>query len=173
MKKTLFGFTLIELLVVISIISLLSGVIYANFTAARENSRDKVRKTSLKELALALEVYKSQNGTYPGAGCGASPGDWATPSPTCSEYIAGLVPEFIPELPVDPNQDSVSGLGFMYQVSSSGDRYKVIVKDTVESDLVNSFDNPFARCPSASGGPCSSGAPERTYAVYSPGTEDW
>ena len=179
MNKKLFGFTLIEVLVVISIISVLSAVVYANFGEAQKSSRDKVRKTSLKELALALEVYKSQNGVYPAKGCGSS-AQWAGPGPlsswgaSCSEYINGLVPDFKPELPTDPNQESVSGLGFIYRVSPEGDRYKAMVHQSVENDFVSGFENEFARCPSAiPDSPCEQGPPQTTYAVYSRGAESW
>jgi len=180
MKKQFSGFTLIEILVVISIISILSAVIYASFGDARANSRDKVRKTSLKELALAIELYKSQYGVYPALGCGATT-EWAGPGPqvssdttTCKDYIAGLVPEFISELPTDPNAEQESGQGFMYRVSPAGDSYKALVQDSVESDVVTGFNNEFARCPSAIvGSPCAAGAPENTYAIYSPGAESW
>jgi prepilin-type N-terminal cleavage/methylation domain-containing protein len=182
MKNKTFGFTLIEILVVISIISILSAVIYASFGDARENSRDKVRKTSLKELALHLELYKSKYGQYPAQGCGVTSG-WTGPGPQdssntdCDEYIVGLVPEFMAELPTDPNQENELNKGFMYQVRSSAgglrDRYKAMVQGSVESDLVNDFNNEFARCPSALSGPCASGVPDTTYAIYSPGAEDW
>jgi len=173
MKNKTFGFTLIEILVVISIISILSAVIYASFGDARENSRDKVRQTSLKELALQLEVYKSQYGVYPDQGCDDGSG-WAGPGPSgCDEYIVGLVPEFMSELPTDPNQEAEADLGFVYRVSPKGDRYKAMVQGSVETNLVTDFNNEFARCPSALSGPCAAGAPERTYAVYSSGAEDW
>jgi len=61
------GFTLIELLVVVSIIGVLSSLIYINFSEARDSSRNRVWQTELKEVQLALELYKSQNGVYPPA----------------------------------------------------------------------------------------------------------
>jgi len=179
MKKKLFGFTLVEILVVISIISVLSAVIYASFGDARENSRDKVRKTSLKELALNIELYKSQYGVYPAQGCGVTsgwtgPGQQAALDTACAQYIDGLVPDFMSELPTDPNQEAGANLGFMYRVSPEGDRYKALVQGSVESDVVSGFDNEFARCPSPiAGSPCASGVPATTYAVYSRGAEDW
>jgi len=51
--KKVSGFTLIELLVTISIIAILSSIIYASFNDARAQSRDKVRMADLKELQLA------------------------------------------------------------------------------------------------------------------------
>jgi general secretion pathway protein G len=59
------GFTLIEILVVTTIISILSAILYANFTAARQDARNKVMRTTLGEIQLALEVFRAQNGFYP------------------------------------------------------------------------------------------------------------
>ena len=178
MNKTLWGFTLIEILVVISIVSVLATVIFSSFDDAREVSRDKERKTSLKALGLALELYKSQYGVYPAAGCSATgwtgPGPQAGSATTCPEYVTGLIPDFMSTLPTDPNQESESSKGFMYRVSSNGDRYKAMVQGSIEIDTVDDFSNQFARCPSAiAGSPCASGAPDDTYAIYSPGAEDW
>lgn len=178
MKQTPFGFTLIEILVVITIVSLLSAVIYGSFGDARESSRDKIRKTSLKELGLALELYKAQTGVYPPSGCLAT--GWAGPGPqtgldtSCTRYIEKITPGYIDELPTDPNQESEPSRGFMYRVSPEGDRYKLMVQGSVETELVDDFDNEFARCPSAIvGSPCATGAPNRTYAIYSAGAEAW
>lgn len=52
------GFTLIELLVVIGIISLLSAIVVPNFMGARERARDTQRKSDVRQLQKALEMYK-------------------------------------------------------------------------------------------------------------------
>lgn len=52
------GFTLIELLVVIAIIGALSSLIVPNFMTARERARDVQRKSDLKQLQNALELYR-------------------------------------------------------------------------------------------------------------------
>lgn len=52
------GFTLVELLVVIGIITLLMVAIFPNFTGARQRARDSQRKTDLKSLQTALDLYK-------------------------------------------------------------------------------------------------------------------
>jgi len=57
-KQRLLGFTLIELLVVISIIGVLSALLMANFAAIRERGRDAQRKSDLKQIQKALELYK-------------------------------------------------------------------------------------------------------------------
>lgn len=55
MKK---AFTLIELLVVIAIIGSLSALFLPNFMAARERARDSQRKSDLKQIQKAFELYK-------------------------------------------------------------------------------------------------------------------
>lgn len=62
MKK---GFTLVELLVVVSLIGVLSTLILANLNAARERSRDAVRKSDLRNIQTALRVYYNDYGRYP------------------------------------------------------------------------------------------------------------
>lgn len=63
MKK---GFTLIELLVTMGIISVLSSMAVFNFNQSRMRARDVQRKSDLGQLMKALELYKIDNGTYPG-----------------------------------------------------------------------------------------------------------
>jgi len=58
------GFTLIELLVVISIIGLLSSVVLASLSGTRKKARDAVRKSDLKQLQLALNLYLSNHDNY-------------------------------------------------------------------------------------------------------------
>jgi len=55
MKKS---FTLIELLVVIAIIGMLSALLLPNFMGARERARDSQRKSDLKQIQKAFELYK-------------------------------------------------------------------------------------------------------------------
>jgi prepilin-type N-terminal cleavage/methylation domain-containing protein len=59
------GFTLIEILVVISIIGILSAIVYGNLGHARIEAKNKAMQASLKEVGLALGVYKSLNNHYP------------------------------------------------------------------------------------------------------------
>ncbi len=58
------GFTLIELLVVISIIGLLGSIIFAATNSIRAKARDARRKSDLRQISLALELYYDTNGSY-------------------------------------------------------------------------------------------------------------
>ncbi len=59
------GFTLIELLIVIIIIGILATLIFANFGDIRKKSRDSQRKSDLKQIQTALELYRADNKIYP------------------------------------------------------------------------------------------------------------
>lgn len=59
------GFTLIELLVVISIIAMLSIIGMITYSSIQLRARDAKRKTDLRSIKVALELYKQQNGYYP------------------------------------------------------------------------------------------------------------
>jgi prepilin-type N-terminal cleavage/methylation domain-containing protein len=58
------GFTLVELLVVISIIGILSSVVFASLSSARKRARDAIRKSDLAQIGKALEINYMKNGSY-------------------------------------------------------------------------------------------------------------
>jgi prepilin-type N-terminal cleavage/methylation domain-containing protein/prepilin-type processing-associated H-X9-DG protein len=83
------GFTLIELLVVIAIIGILAAMVFPVFARARESARKAVCLSNVKNIALAIQMYLSDNNdtlppwehrqevidylhTAPGGGSGAS-----------------------------------------------------------------------------------------------------
>ena len=59
------GFTLIELLTVIAIIGILTAIATVSYTNAQRKARDNRRKSDLKTIQQALELYFQQNGYYP------------------------------------------------------------------------------------------------------------
>jgi type II secretion system protein G len=59
------GFTLIELLVVIAIVGILVFITSSSFVNSQQRSRDASRKTELKSLADALNMYYADNGLFP------------------------------------------------------------------------------------------------------------
>ena len=65
MKQTKIGFTLLEMLIVITIISILASIGLVSYTSFNKNSRDARRKADIEQIRAALELYRSNNGTYP------------------------------------------------------------------------------------------------------------
>lgn len=166
------GFTLIEVIVSITIIGLLVSVVYASFSDARTQARDQARWAALKETQLAIEFYKAQNGRYPAAGCGAAFTDFAGPGPatvsgytSCTEYISGLVPEYIAALPTDPLFENDADTGYYYRTDANGTSFKLLAKDSIELFFATGPGDEIARCPMLTGA-CASGVPAATYAVY-------
>jgi len=59
------GFTLIELLVVIVILGILATIGLTFFTSSQMRGRDSKRKSDLKQISAALEIYYSDYAAYP------------------------------------------------------------------------------------------------------------
>jgi len=104
MKK---AFTLIELLVVVAIIGGLSALLFPNFMAARERARDTQRKSDLKQIQKALELYKQDQAT-PSFPAALPPVDscWSS-LPNC----AGTV--YMNSVPGDPNRTPANEYYFL------------------------------------------------------------
>lgn len=104
------GFTLIELLVVISIVGLLSSILLAGLNGARSKARDARRLSDMRQVQLALELYRDANGFYPAASinnprensCGSG-NDTNTQMGKWDSALSALVTQkFLPNLPIDP-----------------------------------------------------------------------
>jgi len=59
------GFTLIELLVVIAIIALLSSIVLASLSSARQSGLNANLQEEVHQVQLALELYYQSNNGYP------------------------------------------------------------------------------------------------------------
>lgn len=118
------GFTLIELLIVITIIAILVGAGTVSWTNAQVKGRDSRRKTDLKAVQQALELYNQANGKYPSSSSGqiqcnvtgdSSTFAWITGVFTCTP-TGGSATIYMQKLPGDPTVQASNGY---YYTSSS------------------------------------------------------
>lgn len=87
---------------------------------------------------------------------------------SCENYIVGIVPDFISQLPRNPNGDS-----YLYRTNSDGTSYKILA-DGVEVKIITSETDEFSPCPTfyssgsfaAAGISCTEANTENTYGVY-------
>ena len=64
-KRFFRGFTIIELLIVITVIGILAGIVIVNYRGATSRAYDDAVQDDLVKLSDVLNVYYSDNGTYP------------------------------------------------------------------------------------------------------------
>jgi len=102
------GFTLIELLVVITVIGALSGILLGviNSGGIRAKARDSQRKSDIKKIQTALELYFADYRSYPVSGALAD--DSWEQGVAGSQLVTALQPNYIDPVPVDP-QEEVGG----------------------------------------------------------------
>ncbi len=107
------GFTLVELLIVIAIIGVLAALLMSNFIGVRQRARDAQRKSDLKQIQSALELYRSDLAAYPltnnFSACGSS-------LPTSGTTI------YMQKVPCDPSSNYNGG---NYSYISDGSTYSV------------------------------------------------
>ena len=61
------GFTLLEMMVVVAIIAILAAILIPNFTRARAQAMTSACMGNMKMIATALELYYTDNQSYPAA----------------------------------------------------------------------------------------------------------
>ncbi len=67
MKKNISGFTIVELLIVIVVIAILASISVVAYNGIQVRARDAAKVQKINDIAKALEMYKADNGQYPGA----------------------------------------------------------------------------------------------------------
>jgi len=138
------AFTLIELLVVIGIIGMLSALLLPNFMGARERARDSQRKSDLKQIQKAFEMYKQDQ----------SPPSYPSQLPTAGSVFSYSGNVYMNKFPSDPSP----GKQYYYTVNNNNLTY------TLCACLENIADPDGVPCIS----PCSCAANQKCYIVNQP-----
>jgi len=108
------GFTLIELMVAIAIVAILATVGMVVYASAQKSGRVSKRLQDLKAIQTALELFKTTKGFYPSV---TTAGTFV-----CVDALSAnnsLAPNFLPVVPRDPIQTTVSGAN-CYEYTSNG-----------------------------------------------------
>ncbi|TXH08051.1 MAG: prepilin-type N-terminal cleavage/methylation domain-containing protein [Candidatus Moraniibacteriota bacterium] len=147
-RKT--GFTLIEVVVVMAIISILMGIVSVTLSAARLKTEAVQALTDLQKIALYIETYKANNGTYP-LSCGTG-GSWA--SRDANPWGCGLgscwITQFSGEgwcpLPYNlyppPSGSATARSQYIYRTDAAGSNYKLIYHEPVSLAVPAQFIDP-------------------------------
>ena len=155
------GFTILELMIVVVIIAMLAGILVPVLAEGSAAARDSRRAHDLRAIQAALADYKEDFGSYP-----TTNGNWQGDSTAdggmgydANGYLPGLVPDYLPALPRDPDPRYPNAtMGYAYR--SDGVDFKCIARGTPESYGPS---NPF-RDPAA---------PNTNWQVSSPGGYNW
>jgi prepilin-type N-terminal cleavage/methylation domain-containing protein len=139
-KKEHNGFTLIELMVTISIIGLLSLMIFSSFATARKRARATQRVSHLKQVQSALEYYYAVNRTYPTTGGSMRSQCAIGGSLTANNVIPNLVPIYLQTMPSDPQMDA-PGNNNCYVYISNGTDYAFLDYNVTELGVSNGAPN--------------------------------
>lgn len=138
------GFTLIELLVVIAIIGMLSALLLPNFMGARERARDSQRKSDLKQIQKAFEMYKQDQ----------SPPAFPTELPSANNCwssganCTGNI--YMNKFPRDPSPEKE----YYYSVDNNSLTYTLCACLENSADPDKTTGGSCSVCTSCSNGPC-------------------
>ncbi len=118
------GFTFIEVLIAVSIIGILTTIGLSTYSAAQKKSRDSKRKADLEAIRSALEMYYTDNDSYPTTG-----------------NLSNVVPNYIQSLPSPPprteicgSSNSLTSYAGSSAYTSGGSTYSICVGMEAETD---------------------------------------
>lgn len=133
------GFTLIELIVTTVIIALLAAAASVSFRPASKQGRDGRRNVDLEGIRSALEVYRTDCGTYPTSnlpwGAQLKGSNASSPCSTSDVYL-----EKVPQDPL------ASRYKYVYRFVSANKYYLCSFYESLASDDAQADTNCGATC---------------------------
>lgn len=153
------GFSLIELLIVITIIGILAVAFLPSITEGPSRARDTQRIADMSDIALALELYYQDTGSFPSQAGVLNPTDTATSADELASYFDNNT------VPTDPQGsrpsfNAPSTPGYYYYTScNSYQGYVIVANPENNKTTENYYDTLPAPCtPLGWGDPTITGA---------------
>lgn len=143
------GFTLIELLIVIVIIGILAALLMANFIGVRQRARDGQRKSDLRQIQAALEMYRADQGSYPTSVPNCPEGQpTSLMSPDCSSST------YLQNVPRDPLGEGslYNGGNYYYSLDESTYTLAACLENSSDSQGISTFPGGSGTCASGTTG---------------------
>lgn len=145
------GFSLLEIILILSALAILVGIVLVAINPSKElgNDRNLQRRSDVTTILNGLWQYSIDNeGTFPAhldsssstaqvlgsaaSGCDSSCGAVATEA-ACADISSDLVPDFLAELPNDPQTGTASNTDYYVNIDENG-RLTVGACDMEQSD---------------------------------------
>lgn len=127
MKQSKSGFTIVEIFIVVVVIGILASVVLISYNQVQARTRDSKRKTDIANIVKALELYYSDNGSYPVAsGTNSSiNSSWYSSDTTSWGSFASVLSGAIDTMPTDPRNSAgnVSGSSSSYNYAYFGNSW--------------------------------------------------
>jgi len=133
-KTTIKGFTIIELLIVMGIIAVLATFFIGGYTGVQRRARDGQRKSDLKQLANAMELYFNDYRRYPAESSTTIAGCPSTTTTSCtwgSGQFTDTKTVYFKTVPVDPTSSTYQ---YIYRTDANGTYYKLYARLEVPDD---------------------------------------
>ncbi|HEX6415906.1 MAG TPA: prepilin-type N-terminal cleavage/methylation domain-containing protein [Candidatus Saccharimonadales bacterium] len=112
-NSTRAGFTIVELLIVIVVVAILAAIVTVAYNGIQGRARDSRRVQDMKTIVKGLEIYKTNNGSYPApvSTTGAAGWEVSTTGSAATNFLSALVSSSsgISKVPVDPTNTGVVG----------------------------------------------------------------
>lgn len=162
------GFTLIELIIVIAIIGVLTALIMPNFMAGRIRARDTAKKSDLRSLKQALQMYYNDYQVYPHVGANTY-GTTYNDIPGCGDdgnaACGGKGETFF--TPNSIYMKQLPNISYRYYYNTDEDTYviRTELENTSDEDLLKSQELCNPSCPSESADCCPSDSGRNYYCI--------
>lgn len=148
LKSTVEGFTIIELLIVMAIMGILATLIFTVSQTSQMRGRDAQRKSDLKQLSNAMELFFSDHGQYPPSSSGAiSACPYSAGGSTDCSWGSGSFSDdtgsvYMRTVPADPKQNR----NYYYDTSLTQNAYRLYASLEIQNDPAKNLPADITSC---------------------------